>query len=214
MVDSKRLRESVDRSEIVNLIGKSILTRDSGMWDRLAECYHSQAEFTSSWFKGKPSDFLGAARDQMEVSRRAGGEQKHLTANHWIEINGDHATAESDLILFMRTTIKDVELDVATWSRRLQLFAREKGEWKIYRRWVIYERDRMDAVDPTISPESYYDHEALAKYPEKLRHHLWRNDFLGSATEKAIVLRGTPEEAAAREEARRWLQSDRETRVA
>jgi hypothetical protein len=150
----------------------------------------------------------------MAVSRRAGGEQKHLTANHWIEINGDHATAESDLILFMRTTIKDVELDVATWSRRLQLFAREKGEWKIYRRWVIYERDRMDAVDPTISPESYYDHEALAKYPEKLRHHLWRNDFLGSATEKAIVLRGTPEEAAAREEARRWLQSDRETRVA
>jgi hypothetical protein len=37
MVDSKRLQESVDRSEIVNLIGKSILTRDSGMWDRLAE---------------------------------------------------------------------------------------------------------------------------------------------------------------------------------
>ena len=214
MVDTKRLQESVDRSEIVNLIGKSVLTRDSGMWEQLAECYHSEAEFTSSWFKGKPSDFFGAARDQMAVSRRAGGEQKHLTANHWIEINGDHATAESDLILFMRTTIKDVELDVATWSRRLQLFAREKGEWKIFRRWVIYERDRLDAVDPTIPAETYYDHEALAKYPAKLRHHLWRNDFLGSATEKAIVLRGSPEEAAAREEARRWLQADPKTQVA
>jgi hypothetical protein len=214
MVDSKRLQESIDRSEIINLIGKSILTRDSGMWERLAECYHSGAEFTSSWFKGKPSDFLGAARDQMEVSRRAGGEQKHVTANHWIEINRDRATSESDLILFMRTTINDVELDVATWSRRLQLFAREKGEWKIFRRWVIYERDRMDAVDPTIPAESFYDHEALARYPTKLRHHLWRNDFLGSATEKAIVLRGSPEEAAARKEARRWLQSDAKTQVA
>ena len=214
MVDSKRLQEAVDRSEIRDVISKSILARDSGMWDRLSECYHSQAEFTSSWFKGKPSDFFKAAREQMEVSRRAGGEQKHMTANHWIEINGDHATAESDLILFMRMTIKDVELDVATWSRRLQLFAREKSEWKIYRRWVIYERDHMDAVDPTIPVESYYDKEALAKYPQQLRHHLWRNDFLHSPTERAIVLRGTPEEAAAREEARRWLQGDRETRVA
>ena len=214
MVDFKRLQESIDRSEIMNLISKSIITRDSGMWDRLSECYHSQAEFTSSWFKGKPSDFFTAAREQMEVSRRAGGEQKHMTANHWIEINGDHATAEGDLILFMRTTINGVELDVTTWSRRLQLLARENGEWKIYRRWIIYERDRMDAVDPTIPVDSYYDREALSKYPKQLRHHLWRNDFLGSPTEKAIVLRGTPEETAAREAARRWLQTDRETRVA
>jgi hypothetical protein len=43
---------------------------------------------------------------------------------------------------------------------------------------------------------------------------LWRNDFLGSATEKAIVLRGSPEEAAAREEARRWLLADPKTQVA
>ena len=206
MIDEKRLQESIDRSEIANLISKSIISRDSGLWDELAACYHSEAEFTSSWWKGKPSDFFKVASEKLEASRRQGGEQKHVTSNHWIEINGDRATAESDLILFMRSLINGVELDIATWSRRFQLFAREKGEWKIFRRWVIYERDRMDPVDPTVAPQSYYDAEALAKYPKQLRFHLWRNEMLGSPPEKNIVLRGSAQEDAAREEARKWMQ--------
>ena len=102
MIEEKRLRDTIDRSEIINLISKSIITRDSGRWDELAECYHSEAEFTSSWWKGKPSDFFKVASEKLEESRRAGGEQKHVTSNQWIEIAGERATAESDLILFMR----------------------------------------------------------------------------------------------------------------
>jgi hypothetical protein len=206
MIDEARLQRSIDRSEIENLIAKSIITRDSGLWDELATVYHSEAEFVSSWWKGKPEDFFKVASKKLEKARSEGGEQKHFTGNHWIEINGDRAVAESDLILFMRRAIKGVELDFATWSRRLQLFARENGDWKIIRRWVIYERDRMDPVDPTTPVESYYDAEGLAKYPHKLRYHLWRNEVLGSPPEKHICLRGTEQDKAAREEARRWLE--------
>jgi hypothetical protein len=206
MIDEKKLQESVDRSEIVNLISKSIITRDSGLWDQLAECYHSEAEFTSSWYKGKPADFFKVASRKLDAARKEGGEQKHVTSNHWIEIKGDRAIAESDLILFMRRAIKGVELDFATWSRRLQLMAREKGEWKIYRRWVIYERDRMDPVDPTVPVDSYYDAAALSKYPAKLRYHLWRNEMMGSAPEKHICIRGTEQDAAARAESRKWIE--------
>jgi hypothetical protein len=106
----------------------------------------------------------------------------------------------------MRRAIKGVELDFSTWSRRLQLFARENGDWKIFRRWVIYERDRMDPVDPTVPAVDYYDAEALAKYPQKLRHHLWRNEMLGSPPEKHICIRGSEQDKAARDEARRWLE--------
>lgn len=206
MIDQKRLQESIDRTEIIDLIGKSILCRDSGFWDRLAECYHSKAEFTSSWYKGSPADFFKVAAPKLERARQEGGEQKHVTSNHWIEIKGDRAIAEADLILFMRRAVNGVDLDFATWSRRLQLIERENGAWKIYRRWVIYERDRMDPVDPTVAPQSYYDEAAMAKYPKKLRYHLWRNEMMGSAPEKHIVLRGTKEEDAARAEARKWIE--------
>ena len=90
MVDNKRLQESIDRSEIINLIGKSILTRDSGMWERLAECYHSGAEFTSSWFKGKPSDFLGAARDRV-VGVMAWSRSSNRMSSHRNRVSTDRA---------------------------------------------------------------------------------------------------------------------------
>lgn len=206
MIDEKKLQETIDRGEIINLISKSILTRDSGLWDKLAECYHSKAEFTSSWYKGKAADFFKVASEKLEESRREGGEQKHVNCNHWIQINGDRAIAESDQILFMRSRIKGVELDVATWSRRLQLIEKENGEWKIFRRWVIYEKDHMDPVDPTVPVDSYYDAEALSKYPAKLRYHLWRNEMLGLPPEKHNVLRGSEEENNARTEAQNWLE--------
>jgi len=208
MIDEKKLQESIDRSEIIDVISKSILARDSGLWEQLAECYHSESVFTSSWYHGKPSDFFKVASEHLEASHKEGGEQKHLTSNHWIEIKGDRALAECDLILFMRSQIKGVELDVATWSRRLQLMAKENGDWKIFRRWVIYERDRMYPVDPAVPLEKYYDARALAKYPSKLRYHLWRNEMIGLAPTKEICLRGTEEEMSARAEAKKWIDGD------
>jgi len=205
MIDEKRLRDSIDRSEIINVVSKSILTRDSGLWDKLAECYHSEAEFTSSWWQGKPSDFIKVASKKLASAREEGGEQKHITSNHWIELRGDRATAECDLILFMRRAVNGVDLDFATWSRRLHLMARENGEWKIWRRFAIYEKDSVAPVDPTVPAERYLDVDAMVKYPKAIRYHLWRNEVMGSAPAKNLCIRGTEQEKRVREEARDWI---------
>ena len=206
MISEKKLQENIDRSEIVNVVSKSIIARDSGLWDKLAECYHSQAEFTSSWWKGKPTDFIKAAAPRLEESRKEGGEQKHMTANHWIEIDGDRATAECDLILFSRRPINGVDLDFMTWSRRLHLMARENGDWKIWRRFAIYERARMDAVDPTADPADYFDPDAMAKFPKPMRIHMWRLAVKGSGHVKEICIRGTEREKQVRGEAQSWIE--------
>jgi hypothetical protein len=206
MVDQKRLQKSIDRSEIINVVSQSIITRDSGWWEKLAECYHSEAEFTSSWWHGKAKDFVTAATVKLESSRREGGEQKHMTSNHVVEINGERATAECDLILFMRRVINGVELDFATWSRRLHLMAKENDEWKIWRRFAIYERDRMDPVDPTIGPEKYFDPKAMAKFPKQIRYHLWRNEVNGSPPSKTLCIRGAEQEKVVRREAQKWIE--------
>ena len=205
MVDEKKLQDSIDRSEIINLVSKSIITRDSGLWEKLAECYHPDAEFTSSWWQGKPADFIKAASKKLEVARQEGGEQKHMTSNHWIEINGDRATAECDLILFMRRMVKGIELDFATASRRLHLMEKRDGDWKIWRRFAIYEKDRLDPVDPTVEPGEYYDPKAMAKFPKPIRYHLWRNEVIGSAPSKNLCIRGTHQEKVVRAEAREWI---------
>ena len=206
MTDEKELQESINRSEILNLANKSTLTRDSGMWNELAECFHSDAEFTSSWWQGKPTDFIKIASKKLEVARKEGGEQKHLTGNHWIKINGERATAECDQILFVRRPINGIQLDFTTWSRKLFLMTKENGEWKIWRRFVIYERDRMDPVDPTVSPDKYYDRGALSKYPKQICHHLWRNELKGSKPAKNLCIKGTEQEKKVRGEALEWIE--------
>jgi hypothetical protein len=206
MVDQKRLQESIDRSEIINVVSRSIITRDSGWWEKLAECYHSEAEFTSSWWHGKAKDFMKAASERLNEARKEGGEQKHMTSNHVVEINGERATAECDLALFSRRPINGVDLDFITWSRRLHLMAKENDEWKIWRRFAIYERARMDAVDPTADPGDYFDPDAMAKFPKQMRIHLWRLEVKGSAPSKNLCIRGTEQEKVVRGEAQKWIE--------
>jgi hypothetical protein len=45
------MQETIDRSEILNLISKSIVTLASNFWDQLAECYQLSA--------GAPSTMAG-----------------------------------------------------------------------------------------------------------------------------------------------------------
>ena len=101
--------------------------------------------------------------------------------------------------------MKGVELDFATFSRRLHLMARENGDWKIFRRFAIYERDRIDPVDPNVEPSAYYDSAALANYPQQIRHHLWRNDTHGSEPVKGLCIRGSEQETFVRGQAGKWI---------
>jgi SnoaL-like protein len=206
MIDEKRLQASIDRSEIIHLVSKSIITRDSGLWDKLAECYHSEAEFTSSWWHGKAKDFMKAASERLAEARKEGGEQKHMTSNHLIEINGERATAECDLALFSRRPINGVDLDFITWSRRLHLMVKENGDWKIWRRFAIYERARMDSVDPTVDPNTYFDAKAMEKFPKPMRIHLWRLEVKSSGHTEKICIRGTDQEKVVRGEAQKWIE--------
>jgi SnoaL-like protein len=206
MIDEKKLQETIDRSEIINLISKSIITRDSGFWEQLAECYHSGAEFTSSWWQGKPEDFVKAASKKLNVAREEGGEQKHVASSPWVVINGDRAVCECDISLYMRRGIGGVEMDFITWSRRIHLLAKENGEWKIWRRFAVYERDRVDAVEPGVDLSEHLDPKELAKYPKQIRLHLWRNQKHGSAPAGELCIRGTPQEDVVREKTRNWIE--------
>jgi hypothetical protein len=206
MVNPNRLELAIDRSEIENLIAKSIISRDSGMWEALAECYTPDATLTSSWYSGSPADFLEQA-GKMRVARHEGEAQKHMTANHWIEVNGGRAISESDLILYQRRLIDAVELDFTTWSRRLHLFEKRDGEWKIRKRWSIYEKDRMDPHNRGELPEGFYESMDLTRYPKEIRYHCWRNDMAGFPPAAGICVKGSEREREVRAEVRSWIEA-------
>ena len=72
MVDDKKLQDSIDRSEIINLVSKSIITRDSGLWEKLAECLPRRRRIHIILVAGKALG-LYQGRKQEARSRASGG---------------------------------------------------------------------------------------------------------------------------------------------
>jgi SnoaL-like domain len=207
MPDDAFFLEAIEKFRVQDVIVKAVVARDSGHWEALAECYHPDATIATSWFTGTPAEFVKGSQD-MKIARHEGESQKHMTGNYLVDLNGDRAVGECDLILYQRRVVTDVELDFSTWSRRLHLMEKRNREWRIRSQTVIYEKDRMDPAHPDKMPQGFYSSMDLSKYPSQIRYHCWRNDMVGFPPPKNICLKGTDREKEVREAARKWIAGE------
>jgi hypothetical protein len=198
-------REVIEKMRVQSLVSKSIIARDSGHWERVAECYHPQATLATSWFTGTPAEFVAGSRT-MKIARHPGESQKHMTSNFWVELNGARAVSECDLILHQRRLIEGIELDFTTWSRRLDFVELVGKDWKIWRATFIYEKDRMDPASPGENLQQFYSSIDLSPYPPEIRHHCWRNAMVGFPPAPNICVKDSAREVEVRAEAERWLK--------
>ena len=113
MEADKRIQESVDKSEIKDVLSVVNYARDAGLWEAWRDCYHEDATLTTSWFSGTRDEFVEAAK-KMKIARHPGESQKHTVTNPWVRLAGERAAAEHDLILYQRRLIDGVELDFTT----------------------------------------------------------------------------------------------------
>ncbi len=84
------------------------------------------------------------------------------------EIAGPRAISQVKMTIHQRASLEGVLVDVACMGRFYDFFEKRQGRWGIVRRQPIYEKDRLDPVDP--SAVLRLDAEILARYPEGYRH--------------------------------------------
>ncbi len=205
MTEDLRNQAVIDKFEIIEVASISLRCRDSGDWERLAECFHPDAKVSISWFSGNARDFLEQSRKMMSGHPSA-DRQNHMMGNPFVTLKGNRAVCEYYLILHQRRTIDGYEFDLQTWSTSVDLFEKRDGTWRIAKRTNIYEKDRMDPYNPAEVPASYFEQMDLSRYPAALRYHCYRNERSSGRPPSAnLVLKGTPEERAARKEATEWL---------
>jgi len=87
----------------------------------------------------------------------------------------------------------------------LDLFEKRDGAWRIAKRMIIYEKDRMVPHIPGSVPQSYLDQLDLSRYPAAIRYHCYRNEKSSGCAPMNLILKGSPEEKAARKAAEEWL---------
>ena len=73
---------------------------------------------------------------------------KHIVAQPFVQINGKRAVSEASLILLVRGGNGHLEIDLTTYARFYDLLEKREGGWRIIKRTAIYEKDRMDCVQP------------------------------------------------------------------
>jgi len=158
------LERLLDRAAIVEAVQNWGLWRDTGRWDRLRSLYTADAIQHTTWFVGPAAEFIDRC---IELAKR-GARSQHFIGASSVDINGERAIAETRLVLLVRGTLQGSEVDVTCYGRSYDRFARSHGEWRISRRDMIYEKDRLDAVDPAAVVR--LDAKELARYPAGYRH--------------------------------------------
>ena len=153
-----------DELEIRRVVEQWVMWRDAGDWERFATVWHEDGFMMATWFQGSGADFVRVSREGFE----RGVSILHFLGGCTVELAGDRAIAQTKMTISQRATVHDVLCDIVCTGRFYDFFERRDGRWAIVLRQPIYEKDRLDPVDPHASLE--LDADLLERFPPGYRH--------------------------------------------
>ena len=154
-----------DRAAIRQLVEDWALWRDAGDWERFATVWHpTDGWMSATWFQGPATEFIRVSREGFE----RGVSILHFLGGHTADIAGDRAVGQTKMTISQRAEVDGVEVDVVCTGRFYDFLARHDDTWTIVRRQPIYEKDRLDVVDPAAT--LVLDPALLARFPYGYRH--------------------------------------------
>jgi hypothetical protein len=153
-----------EKLAIREVIENWALWRDAGDWERFATVWHDDGWMTATWFQGPASKFIEVSRAGFE----RGVSILHFLGGFTCDIAGNRAIAQTKMTINQRAQVDEVEVDVVCTGRFYDFLEKRVEGWGIVRRQPIYEKDRLDPVDP--SARLTLDRALLAQFPDGYRH--------------------------------------------
>jgi hypothetical protein len=192
-----------DKLLIRELLERWVVWRDAGDWERFATVWHPQGVMMATWFQGPFTDFIRVTREGWDK----GVSILHFLGGSAIDVAGDRAIAQTKMTISQRALVDGaagpVPCDVVCTGRFYDFILRHESCWKLLHRQPIYEKDRIDPIDPGV--ELRLDAAALAALPEGYRHLAYIQTRLGYTVKMDMpMLKGPAVEALYRRGAA-WL---------
>src|SRR6185295_10991787 len=88
----------------------------------------------------------------------------HFLGGSTVDVSGNRAIAQTKMTISQRARVDDVLCDVVCTGRFYDFFEKREGRWGLVLRQPIYEKDRLDPLDP--SAKLVLDKDLLARFPE------------------------------------------------
>ena len=188
-----------EKAAIIEVVHNWALWRDAGDWQRFASVWHDDGWMTATWFQGPAQEFIKVSKAGFEK----GVSILHFLGGSSVDVNRTRAIAQTKMTISQRGPCEGELVDVVCTGRFYDFFEKRAGRWAIVRRQPIYEKDRMDPVDPAVRIK--LDPDLLGSIPEGYRHLGYLQSKLGFQVKRDLPqLKGPAVELLYRQ-GRAWL---------
>ena len=191
--------ERTDRLAIRDLIENWAVWRDAGDWERFRTCWHDDGFMMATWFQGPAEEFIRVTREGWA----RGVSILHFLGGMSIDLAGSRAIAQTKMTISQRASVDGVECDVVCTGRFYDFLERRAGAWGLVLRQPIYEKDRIDPVDP--SAQLQLDAARLAEFPKGYRHLAYMQTLIGYSVKRDMPQLTGPEVERLYARGRGWL---------
>ena len=202
--ESRSLTE--ERQEIIQVVQDWAIWRDAGDWERFRSVWHDDAWMSATWFQGPAAKFIEVSRAGFEK----GVSILHFLGGSSVELRGARAIAQTKMTISQRGEVDGIPVDVVCTGRFYDFFEKRPlpqggpgGRWAIVRRQPIYEKDRMDPVDPAARLQ--LDPALLARFPAGYRHLAYLQTRLGFSIKPDMPQLRGPEVERLYAQGQAWL---------
>jgi len=193
-----------DEQQINNLLIRWGHARDGGDWETLSQCFHDEATIHISWISGPAKRFIARVRDMTE-NRAPGEHTKHLISGPWIQVKRNRSFSRSHANLYTRFNIDGLEFDLQSWIRFFDLLEKRHNTWRIVKRTAVYEKDRLDVVDPRGAPNDFFADMDLSSFPQSAKYLCYFLQRTTGPPSTDIISVYTDEEKSLVDEGKAWI---------
>ena len=152
------------RLAIRELVENWVVWRDAGAWERVRSVWHDDGRMMATWFQGSADDFIRVSKEGWA----RGVSILHFLGGSSIDVIGTRAIAQTKMTISQRADVDGVRCDVVCTGRFYDFVEKRAGRWGVVLRQPIYEKDRLDPLDP--AAKLVLDRELLESFPEGYRH--------------------------------------------
>ena len=192
--------DSADKQAIREIVDQWVIYSDAGDWERFAALWHDDGFMSATWFQAPAMQFVEGRRKGWEK----GVSIIHFLGGHTADVVGSRAIAQTKMTIGQRALVHDVLCDVVCTGRFYDFLEKRRAAWGFVRRQPIYEKDRIDPVDPTAKLE--LDGALLGRFPEGYRHLAYLQTQIGYDVKVNMPGLKGPEVERLYAEGKAWLE--------
>jgi len=184
---------------IRRMIERWAVWRDAGDWERFATVWHPEGVMMATWFQGPFAEFIRVTQEGWAK----GVSILHFLGGSAIELAGERAIVQTKMTISQRGLVEGVPCDVVCTGRFYDFVVLHEGQWKLLHRQPIYEKDRIDPIDPAATVT--LDAAKLAELPEGYRHLAYIQQRIGYTVKLDMPMLKGPAVEALYQRGARWL---------